>query len=228
MSESPVPGGTRTFIAIGLDPHLQAALQELIAGLRRRLPSVTFVDPANLHLTLVFLGSLTNGELAAAFRATLVAAADCRPFRLSLAQLGFFGSPAMPRVVWAGIAGEIDSLRRLQASLESRLAEQQVPLTRGEQHPFSPHLTLARLKRPLPEPERQQLSLVTKKPGASSTQTSMRVTHIVVMKSELVRPAARYTRLRVCPLAGCDTISAKSANEPGLTDERGDPTHGCG
>lgn len=161
MTEPPVAGGTRTFIAIELSPHLQAALQKLIAGLRRRLPSVTFVDLANLHLTLAFLGSLTTGELAAATEATLFAAAGCRPFRLSLAQLGIFGSPAMPRVVWAGISGEIDSLRRLQASLVSRLAEQQVPLTRGEQHPFSPHLTLARLKRPLPEPERQQmLSLV--------------------------------------------------------------------
>ncbi len=213
-------------IAIELSPHLRAALQKLIAGLRRRLPSVTFIDPTNLHLTLAFLGSLSTDELAATSQATLVAAAGCRPFRLSLTQLGIFGSPDMPRVVWAGIAGEIDSLRRLQARLMSCLAEQQIPLTRGDQHPFSPHLTLARLKRPLPERERQQmLSLVGEKPGVASAETTMRVTQIVVMKSELIRPMARYTPLLVCPLDGCDTIPA---NDSRHTYEGGDPTHGCG
>jgi RNA 2',3'-cyclic 3'-phosphodiesterase len=225
MTELPAAGGTRTFIAIELAPYLQAALQNLISDLRRRLPSVTFVDPANLHLTLAFLGSLTSGELAATSQAALVAAASCRPFRLSLAQLGMFGSPALPRVVWAGIAGEIDSLHRLQATLVSRLAEQ-VPLTREDQHPFSPHLTLARVKRPLPEREKQQLlSLVGGKTGGASAQTSMRVTQIAIMKSELMRPAARYTRLQVCPLSGCDTIPA---NEARPTDEGGDPNNGCG
>lgn len=225
MSEPLAAGGTRTFIAVELSPYLRGALQKLIVGLRRRLPSVTFVDPENLHLTLVFLGPLTTGELAAASQAALIAAAACRPFRLSMAQLGFFGPPAVPRVVWAGITGEVNSLRRLQASLLSRLAEQHVPLTGGDQYPFSPHLTLARLKRPLPESERQQLiALVGEKRAVASAETSMRVTQIAVMKSELMRPAARYTRLRVCPLEGCDTISA---NESRPTDE-GDPTHGCG
>jgi 2'-5' RNA ligase len=225
MTEPSAASGTRTFIAVELSPYLQTALQKLMAGLRRRLPSVTFVDPANLHLTLAFLGSLTTDELAATSQAALAAAAGCRPFRLNLAPVGIFGSPAMPRVVWTGIAGEIVSLRRLQTSLMSHLAEQEVPLTRGDQHPFSPHLTLARLKRPLPEPERQQLlALVGEKVGVTSAETSMRVTHIVVMKSELMRPAARYTRLKVCPLAGCDTMSANESRDT----EEGDPTHGCG
>jgi len=129
-------------------------------------------------------------------------------------------------VVWAGIAGELESLHRLQATLVSRLAERQIPLSSGDQHPFSPHLTLARLKRPLPEREKQQLlSLVGEKSGGASAQTSMRVTQIAVMKSELMRPAARYTRLQVCPLRGCDTIPA---NEARPTDEGGDPNNGCG
>jgi 2'-5' RNA ligase len=226
MSERPVGVGTRTFIAVELGPYLQAALQKLMAELRGRLPSVTFIDPANLHLTLAFLGTLATDELASTSQAAVAAAAGCRPFRLSLARLGIFGSPAMPRVVWVGISGEIDSLHRLQASLMTQLAEQHVPLTGGDQHPFSPHLTLARLKRPLPERERQQLlSLVGEKHAAASAEASMRVAQIAVMKSELMRPAARYTRLQICPLEGCDTIPA---NESRHSDERGDPTHGCG
>jgi 2'-5' RNA ligase len=200
MSGESDTGGTRTFIAIELGDDLQAALTLALHGLRRGLPSLPWVDPENLHLTLAFLGSLSTPELEAAGEAARTAAAQSKPFNLTLAPLGTFGPPATPRVVWAGITGQVAPLHRLQAELVNQLARLRVP-TMDSQRAYSPHLTLARLKRPPPETERRQLQGLVGRPlEPALASATMRVERIVVMKSELTRPAARYTPLEFCPL----------------------------
>jgi len=192
---------TRTFVAIELSSNFRAALAERIRHLCRTLPDERWVDPASLHLTLAFLGDLDDAELAATIEATLAAAAQSSPFRLGPAALGTFGPPQMPRVVWAGVQGDLQLLHRLHADLVYQLARRNLPVP--DEHSFTPHLTLARLKPPMLEPERQRLVALLAKPYDQPFNTAvMLVEHIAVMKSELARPAARYTRLETCPLLG--------------------------
>jgi RNA 2',3'-cyclic 3'-phosphodiesterase len=200
MSGGSEGGGTRTFIAIELAEQLQTALALQLRSLRHRLPSLPWVDPVNLHLTLAFLGSLSAEQVDAAGEATRMAARTASPFSFGLSALGTFGPPDSPRVVWAGLAGELAPLYRLQAKLVDQLDQRRVPLVDGLRV-FSPHLTLARLKRPLLETERRQLWALVRQPlEPAVASATMRVERIVVMKSELLRPVARYTPLEFCRL----------------------------
>jgi RNA 2',3'-cyclic 3'-phosphodiesterase len=186
---------TRTFIAVELNDAMRAALTNSIARLSRALPAVRFTPPEGLHLTLAFLGELDDERLAEATAAACAAAQGVAPFALTLADLGFFGPPRAPRVLWAGVGGDLAGLTALHQRLADQLYARGFPL---DARPFAPHLTLARLKAPLDPAALQRLTAVLQSP--TSTRATLPVTALSVMKSELLRPAARYTRLKDCPL----------------------------
>jgi 2'-5' RNA ligase len=196
--------GTRTFIAIELASPIIQALTRRIQYLRTLSPSVRWVDPASLHLTLTFLGDLDDAQLASATDAALTAAAGSRPFRLAIGKLGFFGPPTRPTVVWAGVIGDLSSLHRLQDNLTQEQGRRHLPdQDHHHHHSFSPHLTLARLGRSPADPD-EVPGLLAALAGSHepSTQSEMWVEQISVMKSQLARPHAVYTRLAACPLLG--------------------------
>jgi RNA 2',3'-cyclic 3'-phosphodiesterase len=203
LAGAPMP--TRTFIAVELPNGARAALQAHIARLSRALPRLRFQPLDSLHLTLAFLGELDDEQLAAATQATVSAAPTASRFALTVAGLGIFGPPYAPRVLWCGVGGDVAALLRLQAALADRLEAAGFP---REERPFAPHLTLARFKQPLDSAALQRLTGILATPSVA--ETPFAVESLSVMKSELLRPAARYTRLRACPLgahpgpdAGC-------------------------
>jgi RNA 2',3'-cyclic 3'-phosphodiesterase len=187
-------GMTRTFLALELPETVKDVLRRRIERLARVLPEVRFMDVAALHLTLAFLGELDDARLEAASQAAAEAASAHTPFTLRLASLGTFGPAHAPRVIWVGLAGEMARLLALQSTLADALA------ARGfarEARPFAPHLTLARIKKPLSDAALTVLARMQAEPTADAT---WRADAISVMKSELVRPAARYTALARWPL----------------------------
>ncbi len=70
------------------------------------------------------------------------------PFGLQFKGLGVFPSPRRARIIWAGVAAGTDELASLARSLEDTLAEKGFS---REKRPFRAHLTLGRVRRPLPE-----------------------------------------------------------------------------
>ena len=190
---------TRTFIALEMNEHLQQHLAEIIQRMAHTFPSVRWVDPRGIHLTLSFLGELNDEQLALAIQAAEGAAKQVKPFTYCLASLGIFGSPRQPRVIWLGIEEPSGVLLQLHHLLNTALEQRGFTI---DMRPFSPHLTLARVKAPLTQLEQQRLRdlLVAKQQGIVSHQ-SYHVRHIIVMKSELQRTGARYTLLQECMLA---------------------------
>lgn len=186
---------TRTFIALEQDESLQRRLSETIYRLASALPRLKWVDPAGIHLTLAFLGELNDQQLAKTVVAAQYAAAAVNPFAYRLSGLGTFGPPRQPRVLWMGIAEPSGVLTVLYQALTLALQQQGFPT---DERPFSPHLTLARIKSPL-NPEQLHLlqQLLSRYQFASS---AYRVTHLSVMKSELARSGAQYTCLQACEL----------------------------
>jgi 2'-5' RNA ligase len=185
---------TRTFLALELPETVKAVLRRRIERLAHALPEIRFVDVAGLHLTLAFLGELDEARLAAATEAAAEAAGAHAPFALRLASVGTFGSAHAPRVIWAGLAGEVARLRALQSTTADALA------ARGfarEARPYAPHLTLARIKKPLAD---AALTTLTRAQGEPLPDTAWQADAISVMKSELARPAARYTAISHWPL----------------------------
>ncbi len=186
---------TRIFLALELPDAVRNTLRRRIERLARMIPEVRWADPAVLHVTLAFLGEVDDAQLDAATQAAASVAGVHAPFSLRLAGLGTFGSARSPRVIWVGLAGEKAQLLSLQFAVAEALAVRGFP---REERPFSPHLTLARIRKPLSDDAHATLARVQHEPPPDTT---WRANAIAVMKSELLRPAARYTALSRWPLA---------------------------
>jgi len=120
--------------------RLRALLSQLrdIRGLRP-------VSPHQLHFTLKFFEDLPEAKLAFAKEAAARAAAGSPAFSLNLSALGAFPPRGPARVLWVGCNKGGDSLVSLASAVEKEFTlEGFAP----EARPFSPHLTLARVKDP--------------------------------------------------------------------------------
>lgn len=188
---------TRIFIALDLSDAAREALRRQERRLARALPDLRLPAPEDLHLTLAFLGEVDDETLARVIALSAEVASHARPFELALAGLGFFGPPTAPRVIWAGVGGQMRPLLTLQRRLADALEAEGFP---REQRAYSPHLTLARLKRPLDEAAAQRLRALLADPSPAAVR--WRVDDLRVMRSDLAATGARYTALSVAPLAG--------------------------
>lgn len=127
----------RLFVAIELEEGVKERLQAIAHG----LPGARWIESAQLHLTLRFIGEV-DGGVARDIREVL-AGVRAESFSLQLEGVGCFPPRGNPRIVWVGVA-ENQELSRLQKKIESVLVRQ-VGLV-PEQRRYSPHITLARLK----------------------------------------------------------------------------------
>lgn len=187
---------TRTFIALELDTSQQLFLERIISQGRSLLPDLRWVDPSGIHLTLAFLGELRAAQLEKALLAARSAAHESRPFIYRLSGLGTFGPPRQPRVLWMGVSEPSGMLESVYRTVARTLEQQGFPV---EKRPFSPHLTLARIKSPLTTEQLQLLQQLLSR--YQITSPDYPVEHIYVMKSELLRSGARYTCLEACPFS---------------------------
>jgi 2'-5' RNA ligase len=135
----------RTFIAI----DVPSAVLDTIIRIQHQFKSLglhaSWVKPGNIHLTLKFLGDTDPDRIPGIQDKLTEILASFPPFQLSLESAGVFPNTQNPRILWVGLKDEEKALRTLQASIEKTLESVGFP---KEQRPFSPHLTLARIKTP--------------------------------------------------------------------------------
>ena len=182
----------RSFIAIELPDELKAGLIQLQARLKLgEQPWVKWVDPNSIHLTLKFLGSIAVDKIGKITRAVEEATEGISPFCLEVKELGVFPNLRRVQVVWVGISGEVDKLGQLQKHIESNL----VPLGFApESRPFTPHLTLARLRSQVSLDERQRFGRLIANTKFETTYT-IGVDTISLMRSQLTREGAIYSQI---------------------------------
>ena len=192
---------TRAFIALEMPVSAQRVLNDTIERFAQALPALRWVNAAGIHLTLAFLGELDDHRLALAMEAARAAAHDFPSFAYRLTAPGVFGSP--PRVIWMGIEdsplAQLDGspLQRLHHLLNSELQRRDFET---DKRPFSPHLTLARVKHPLTPAEQQSLQRLLYNRWDASAPTYYKATSLNLMKSELSRAGAKYTTIQAYPL----------------------------
>jgi 2'-5' RNA ligase len=182
----------RSFIAIELPDELKAGLTQLQSRLKLGEQSwVKWVDSHSIHLTLKFLGSIAVGRIDEITKAIEEAAQGIPPFHLEVKDLGVFPNLRRVQVAWVGISGEIDKLNQLQQRIESNLARLGFA---PESRPFTPHLTLARLRAQASPNERQRFGQLIA--GTEfGTAYSIKVDSINLMRSQLTREGAIYSRI---------------------------------
>jgi len=182
----------RSFIAIELPDEVKAGLTQLEARLKLRGQTwVKWVDPNSIHLTLQFLGSITVDKISQITRAMEEATEGISPFHLEVKGLGVFPNLRRVQVVWVGIGGEVDKLGQLQKRIESNLA----PLGfTPESRPFTPHLTIARLRNQASLDERQKFGQVIAN-TKFETSYAIEVDAVSLMRSQLTREGAIYSQI---------------------------------
>ncbi len=187
----------RSFIAIELPDELKLGLAQLEAQLKMsKQPWVKWVDPYSIHLTLKFLGSIAVDRISEITRAVEEAIQGISPFHLEVKDLGVFPNLRRVQVAWVGISGEVDKLSQLQRHLKSNLARLGfAPETR----PFTPHLTLARLRNRASLDERQKFGQLIASTKFEAAYT-IKVDAISLMRSQLTREGAIYTRISLVKL----------------------------
>ena len=133
----------RCFVAVKVCAPVCKLLLQVQEALQRADADVKWVEEGNLHLTLKFLGDLSEDQLAS-LRSLLIAEAARWPrMSLTYAGTGVFPEHGEPRVVWAGCSGDVAKLAGLAAAIELHAESVGVP---NERRPFVAHLTLGRVK----------------------------------------------------------------------------------
>jgi len=133
----------RLFVAIDLPPAVLDALERLGSCLRP-LARISWTRRDNWHLTLKFVGEWPEGRVGE-MEAALRPLAGRAPIPLEVCGLGFFPNARAPRVLWVGVEAP-PSLAQLARDTEEALAALGIE---RERRPYSPHLTLARIKEPV-------------------------------------------------------------------------------
>lgn len=134
----------RTFIAVEVEPAVRSRLVALQETLGRSAGDVKWVEPENLHVTLLFLGEVDERDVTDVCRAVAAVCAARQAFVMSVEGVGSFGNPRRPRTVWAGVAAGARELVELHDALEPPLLE--LGCYRREDRQYTPHLTLGRVK----------------------------------------------------------------------------------
>jgi 2'-5' RNA ligase len=134
----------RTFIAVDLGHDIRARCVAMQETLARNGTEVKWVEPDNLHVTLLFLGEVSEREVAQVCQAVSDCCAKLKPFPVSVETVGCFPNPRRPRVVYAGICTGAAELVALHDALEMPLLD--LGCYRREERKYTPHITLGRVK----------------------------------------------------------------------------------
>ena len=184
----------RTFVAVFPPEEVSAALGDSVDEFRRVAPDAKWVKPANFHFTMRFLGATPEEKLDLLTRCVAESVRGEAPFEVTLTGLGAFPSPTKPRVLWVGTDSGGEGLAKLAKLVEFRLRSDR--FGKADKR-FSPHLTIARWRRP------QRDEAVKKLIETSSLEIGpFKVEAVQVMESKLRPQGPEYITRAACPLEG--------------------------
>lgn len=142
----------RTFIAVDLPDELRAKIKNIQMELGSF--KLRFVDPGIIHVTMKFLGDVSQDRIDDIKSALDQIKTPC--FDVHVHGIGVFPKPNYIRVVWVGLEGGLQELHR---EIESLLQPLGFP---RERKGFKSHATIARVKT-LPPAKRTKLNATLSK-----------------------------------------------------------------
>ena len=185
----------RTFIGVDIGKAIRdraVALQEKLA---QATSAVKWVEPENLHVTLLFLGEVDEREVPTVCRVVADETQKHPCFQLSIERVGCFPNPRRPRILWIGVGQGTQELCAVHDSLEPPLLE--LGCYRREERKYTPHITLGRVRGD--RPADSLAAALGKHAGWQGGEITVR--EILVMSSELTPQGPIYTVLSRASLA---------------------------
>jgi len=180
----------RLFTGLDLPPDVVRNLDGLMARLRPAA-RIHWNSPANLHLTTKFIGEWPEARLEE-LKTSLGRLGSRDPIQVAIRRLGFYPNGHSPRLFWCGI--EAPGLDALAAGTDAATSLFGVA---SETRPYSPHLTLARIKDRLDlQPLREAIAAL---PSLGFGQFTART--FFLYQSTLKPTGSVYTKLAEFPLS---------------------------
>jgi 2'-5' RNA ligase len=193
----------RAFLAVELSQELrdelavvQQELKQRIEPEMKRHTRISWVQPGKIHLTIKFLGDMDEQVIDPLLVTVEQAIGRQTAVNVPLERLGVFPHPQNPRVLWIGPSEnwEKGAEARRVAEIHGAIEQACEGLSfLRETKPFSPHLTLARIK-----VGERQVGVTLAKIGVLDRPLSLgalAVESVVLMKSELKPTGSVYTKL---------------------------------
>ena len=175
----------RVFIAIDLPEQVRTDLASVERELRPTTSSARWVAAESIHVTLKFMGEVSEKKLPSIDEA--LAGITWKPFQVTVRGIGFFPGKRSPRVLWAGL--KAPTMEGLAEKIETRMERFGFE---KEKRAFRPHITLARARG-----TRLDAALVTAAAKFEDRSFgSFPVDRCFLYQSTLKPSGATYTRLK--------------------------------
>src|SRR5579862_8949903 len=185
----------RLFIALDLDDAIRDRIRLFMDGVRNFAPDVRWVRPESLHVTLKFIGEKPPESVEQI--KTALSAIQSAAISITYHGFGFFPTAKSPRVFWIGMQAD-PQLTTLAKAADKATAALGIP---KEEHPFTPHLTLARAGSGAPRrqrgdsPNRNFQRLQEKLAALPAPEFgTMTANEFFLFESELGRGGSRYKK----------------------------------
>jgi 2'-5' RNA ligase len=179
----------RAFLAIDVPAEIRKRLAATQDQLRQTSSSARWVAPESIHVTLKFIGEISEQRRKDVDQA--MAGLTWKPFSIAVRGVGFFPGLGSPRVLWVGL--ESSMMAGLAKEIDSRLAEAGFE---KEERDFRAHLTLARTKG-----NRLEKSLVKAAEQFQQTEFGSFVADCFYLYQSTLKPGGSvYTKLKEFPL----------------------------
>ncbi|TES90239.1 MAG: RNA 2',3'-cyclic phosphodiesterase [Anaerolineales bacterium] len=187
----------RSFIAIDLPDSLFGQLERVSDNLQELLEGmpIRWIAVPNIHLTLKFLGDVSEKNIPMIKEILKTEAASHKHFEISVGGFGVFPNFTRPRVIWVGVEAP-DELENLQRRIDLETARLgYVP----DRRKYNPHLTLGRVSRNANPKEVRSISAVLRKQRVGFLG-AVRISEVNLFRSDLGPRGAVYTKMFTAPI----------------------------
>lgn len=176
----------RCFVAIPLDRHTKAQLSRVQTDLRATGIHAGWPSAKNFHLTLKFLGDISEQALPDMKSILSEAVRDKACFNITFNRLGVFPNSHRPKIIWVGPDKPNPELITLQQDIDSKL---NAGFHFAKEKNFAPHITLSRVRNYV------KPGLVKKAIGINPGTIKISVNKVHLIKSELLSSGAAHSSL---------------------------------
>lgn len=165
--------------------QVSETFQEKLTGM-----PIRWVPVPNIHLTLKFLGDVSEKNIPMINEILLAEAMHHKQFEISVGGFGVFPNYSRPRVIWVGVEAP-EELQNLCRRIDIETARLGYP---PDKRKFDPHLTLGRVSRNANPGEVRKISgeLRHFKLGFLG---AARITEVNLFRSKLSPKGAVYSKM---------------------------------
>ncbi len=181
----------RLFTGLAPDTHVIENLARVLGELRP-LAALNWSPVDNLHITSKFIGAWPEERLSE-LESALKTAKLPMEFPVTVSGFGYFPNPHHPKAFFAGVQASAQL-----AALAERIDEALAPLgIKREERPYTPHLTLARIRNENMRQVREHIAKMTNLDFGTFLASEF---HLYLSKPDLSKPSSLYTKLATFPL----------------------------